>query len=184
MEICPEVTVRLFFTLIKFALNNWGWVLMIFVASWILKRAATVLAIVTDVFDLITDALDFVGGIGILFLGIAALVMGTFWASLLLGSRVNPIIKLISLPFFFIAGAVVGLIPIPLPGLTLAVKFTLDSAFSAVFCLLMIVIVFIVFPFLLFPVIAVVGGLIGITGFGLEDSFCSWLNNIITNLGS
>ncbi len=119
LEICTEAFVRLFFVTIKVLFENWGWALTFLALGLFLSRIPFVLGLVGDVFNFIADTFtSLLAGtiIGSLFTGaLAAAGLGIFWTALVIGSRANIALRIAAAPFAFLAGAVYGLIPIPIP---------------------------------------------------------------------
>lgn len=117
---CIELIFRLFFTLIKFAIENWFWLLAIMVGSFFFSKQPMLFSIVISVLDFTMDALSSVellsGGIfaffgGILISGFLASIIGLLYGFMVLMSQANIALKIIAFPFFVLLGAVIAVIP-------------------------------------------------------------------------
>lgn len=117
---CLELIVRLFFTLVKFSIENWFWLLVIMGGSYFFSKQPMIFSIVISALDFLMDSFSVAqaasGGIlsllgGILISGFLAAIIGFLYGFMLLMSPANLILKLLAFPFFVLLGAVMAVIP-------------------------------------------------------------------------
>ncbi|MSR85899.1 hypothetical protein EXS74_00720 [Candidatus Woesearchaeota archaeon] len=170
LDICAESFIRFFFLTLRFIfIDHLGWSVTLLLIALILQRFPLILGFMSDAFDFVLDFLkdalvETVIG-SLIFGGLGVIFMSIFWTAMALGSRANIFLRLITAPFFFIAGAFVGAFPIPLPGLSILLNMGLkDETFANFVCFA---------PIVLFVLAAI--GLQMILGQGL----CEVLNEML-----
>lgn len=130
LDICAEALIRFFAESLAFMLRHWGWSLTFLIIGIVLQMIPYLSSALADGVDFILDFLKdllpgFIGAL--LFTGISSIIMSSFWTIILLGSRVNIILKIIMAPFAFTAGGLLGFLFIPLPGLTFFYEFLVKN---------------------------------------------------------
>lgn len=120
LPVCVELVVRLIFTLAKFAIENWFWLLVIMGLSFVFSKNQWLFSGVISVIDFLMDSFSIAeaasGGIlgllgGIFVSGFLAAIMGFLYGFMMLMSPANLILKIIAFPFFVLLGAVMAVIP-------------------------------------------------------------------------
>ncbi len=174
MDLCIGETLGLFFVIIIFFLKNWGWTLSFIAIAvgivFLLKKFIFVIGLLVDILDGITDLVGdalFESVIGLIALmAVGAVLVGTLWVAILWGSEANFILKLIATPFFLVVVAIIGAIPIPLPGLTTAISWGLsDQNYANIACFAPVVVIVLLAGLnLMFPAL-----ILWLTGIGLCD---------------
>lgn len=199
MDICIETIVRFFFLMIKYIFVHWGLSLTVIIIYSIIYKLAssfmTLFALAFDAFDLLTD-MGVLGGGATAATGIGALAgaslgvlgslgVGIFWAFIPFSSRSNIFLRFIGIPFFFLLGCVVGLLPIPTLGISAVTVWLTQSKYSDATIIVGIILA-LALPGILTPIIAIASALLLKLGIdlGLTDSFCGWLNAAIQNWAS
>ncbi|MBT3324425.1 hypothetical protein HN681_05005 [archaeon] len=175
--VCVESIVMFFFLMIReigsFALAHWGLVISVMIILFLLSRflPGWLVGVLGDAEDSLTDligdalAQTFFGTL--VFAGIGGAFTSIIWVFIILTSKASFFLKVISAPFFFLAGALVGIFPIPTPGLTTAIAWSLDQeTFADLACLS---------PFIIIVIIVILIKLI------IGQDFCSFLNDIMNS---
>ncbi|MBT3984694.1 hypothetical protein HOD38_01665 [archaeon] len=174
MDLCIGETLGLFFVILIFFVKNWGWTLSFIVTAavivFLLKKFRFILGFLVDVLDALTDLVGdalfetVIGLIGFMIIG--AILVGILWVAILWSSEANWILKIVATPFFLVVGAIIGAIPIPLPGLTTAIAWGLgDENYANIACFAPVVVLVLLAGLnLIFPAI-----ILWLTGVGLCD---------------
>ncbi len=118
LNACLELLIGTFASLLKFFIGNWFMVLLaLAITSIIVRKVGPV--IVGLLAFLIDFAVDSLFGLSFGFSApislTMSLVIGFLWASLILFSPINPLIKILNMPFMFLIGLVWGFLPLPFP---------------------------------------------------------------------
>ena len=117
---CLELIVRMIFTLIKFSIENWFWLIVIMGLSFFFSKNPWIFSGVISALDFLMDSFSVVeaasGGFlallgGIFVSGFLAAIIGFLYGLMLLMSPANLILKVIAFPFFVLLGAVMAVIP-------------------------------------------------------------------------
>lgn len=117
---CIELIVRLIFTLAKFAIENWFWLIVIMGLSFVFSRNQWLFSGVISGLDFLMDSFSVVeaasGGFlallgGIFVSGFLAAIIGFLYGFMMLMSPANLILKILAFPFFVLLGAVMAVIP-------------------------------------------------------------------------
>ncbi len=120
LPVCIELIFRLFFTLIKFAIENWFWLLIIMGGSFFFSKQPMLFSIVLSVVDFLMDSFSVAeaasGGIlallgGLFVSGFLAAIIGLLYGFMVLMSPANIVLKIIAFPFFVFLGAIVAVVP-------------------------------------------------------------------------
>ena len=175
--VCVESIVLFFFLMIRevggFALDHWGLVISFLIIFFLLSKflPGWLLGVLADledgITDLIGDALAETVIGTIIFAGIGGVFTSLIWVFILIRSRASFFLKVITAPFFFLAGALIGVIPIPLPGLATALGWALDQkTFADLVCLA--------------PILIIILLLIG-AKLIIGQDFCSFLTDILNS---
>ena len=172
LDICAEALIRLFFLTVKLLINHWGWALTIMGIALILQRFPFIIGFLGDamdfLLDLIKDALVATVIGSLIFGGLGVMIMSILWTALALGSKANIVLRLVAAPFFFLAGALVGAFPIPLPGLTIMLDYGLKNESIANYVCFV-------------PLVLLVLAALGL-GAIFGQSLCDFLNTVLLSL--
>ncbi|MBL7051801.1 MAG: hypothetical protein ISS01_01800 [Nanoarchaeota archaeon] len=176
--VCVESIVMFFFLMIReiggFALNHWGLIISLLIIIFLLSKflPAWIIGALGDAEDSLTDLIGdalaetIIGTL--VFAGIGGAFTSIIWLIIVLTSKASFFLKIISAPFFFLAGALVGIFPIPTPGLATALAWSLDQeTFADLACLA---------PFFIIVVIVIAVKLI------VGQDFCTFMNDILNTL--
>jgi len=127
LDLCVAGLIRLFAVQLKFVLYNWGWAITFLVGVFLLSRIPLVAEMVADAVDWVSDVFAqalAATGIGLVgsFIsgGVSGMLVGFVWVYIGLQSQANFILKIVTIPFFFLTGFIIGLLPnnffgIPVP---------------------------------------------------------------------
>ncbi len=176
--VCVESIVMFFFLMLRglgsYALDHWGFIISLLIIFFIISKflPGWILGALGDAQDTLTDLVGDVlveTVIGTIILaGIGGIFTSIIWVLILITSKANFLLKILTAPFFFLVGGLVGVFPIPTPGLTLALGWGMDQeTFADLFCLQ---------PFIVLILLFIALKLI----FGQD--FCSFLNEILNTL--
>ena len=171
MDLCISALITFFVVMIKFLLVHWGWTLTIAAIAFFLNRIPYVLGLVASGIKLI---LTFLEGLlaetiigALIFAGFGSLMLAIVWPVIALGSKANLILRIVSAPFFMIAGAFVGFI-FPFPGTTILLQWLMQNrSIANIMCF---------FPFL------IIFGTILLFQIFFGQDFCGLLNDVITSV--
>ncbi len=174
LPICVEAFVRLFFVVIKLAIENWFWAISILVIGFVFYKSKFLVGALGSFVNILEDLLSglqiFSGGVlsvlgGLLAAATLSSILGLLWGLMVLTSPANLVLKIMATPFYIVLGALWGLVPLPLP-LSLVISYLFkDKNVSNIVCLV--------------PIVVVVAlSLLGV------DFFCSWLNFALKTLSS
>ena len=117
---CIDLIFRLLFTLIKLAIENWFWLIVILGSSFFFSKNPWMFSTVISALDFLMDSFSVVeaasGGFlallgGIFISGFLAAIIGFLYGFMLLMSPANLILKVIAFPFFVLLGAVMAVVP-------------------------------------------------------------------------
>src|SRR3989344_4175221 len=118
LNICMELVYRLIFTLFKYFIENWFFVLLIILlVSWLTKKVSPlILMVIASLMNISIDVLfGATFGTSSIASGIISVAVGFLWATVILFSSAPVIIKVINMPLMFIIGLIWGILPIPIP---------------------------------------------------------------------
>lgn len=149
LPVCIELVVRLIFTLLKFAIDNWFWMLIIMGLSFFFSRQPIFFSIVLSVLDFLMDSFSFAeaasGGIlamlgGLLVSGFLAAIIGLLYGFMLLMSPANIVLKLIAFPFYVLLGAIMAVVPYISIPVNFGISYALhDERIANIACIIPIV---------------------------------------------
>lgn len=118
LNACLELLIRTFASLLKFFISNWFMVLLaLAITSIIVKRIGPLMiGLLAFLINLGIDSLFGLSfGLSTPISFTMSIVVGFLWASLILFSPVNSLIKLLNMPFMFLIGLLWGFLPLPFP---------------------------------------------------------------------
>ncbi len=184
-----EAIVRLFFVILKFLINHWGWFLTLMILSFLVQKMRYLPSLLGFIVNLATDGMSILGdalslGTGVivtLLLGaIPSAIIGFMWVSIIMGSSANMILRVITIPFALVFGFVWGYLPLPLP-----IEFGMESlgskpAAANIMCIVLIVAT-IFLPLLLGVLFTILGSFIG---FFSGQEVCMWINDLLVILSN
>ncbi len=136
MEICFEFLIRFILTLAKLFIENWSWILLAFgilvglnVLFGILKLSSGTIAVITGaVASGVNMFVDLtVGGLGIGGI-VGAFIGGMLFMAMISESKANSTLKIFAMPIFFVFGMLWVLLPLPIPGIEVAIGWVLNKS--------------------------------------------------------
>lgn len=178
---CVEVTIRLIITILIYLARHWGLTLTFLVATYFLSKIKwlpSILAwIANNIGDLFAEATGFLGVLGT---ALTSIFLGFMWVAVILNANTYFILKIITLPFAFIAGYIWGVLPtgpLSFAPITLIVEgFTKNETLATITCAVIIVGT-IFLPLLISILLGIIGSWLGIT-----EPACSYLNTVIASM--
>jgi len=101
----------------------------------------------------------------LIFAGFGSLLLGLVWPVIALGSKANIILRIVTAPFFMLAGAMVGAF-VPIPGMTIFLQWAMQNrSIANIMCF--------------FP-IALIFGIVLIFRYFFGQDFCGTVTDFIT----
>jgi len=151
LPLCLEAFTRTFFIMIKLAMNNWFLVLIIVGITYLLKKSSWGQGAFATVIDLMNDSVmgfslltaGFFGFFGRVFIGAGlAIALGIVWMMMAFTSPANLLLKLFSMPVFFVIGVIAAVLPFFSLPLSLVLSFLFKDSKTANFtCIIAIVLI-------------------------------------------
>ncbi len=120
LDICLDAFVRAFLVMVKIAINNWFFVLLLLMIFYMLKESSVGQGIMATLIDVLNDTMlglgllsgGILGFAGKLFMGSAlAVALGVVWMMVALTSPANLLLKIFALPVFFVLGVIAAVLP-------------------------------------------------------------------------
>ena len=151
LPLCLEAFTRTFFVMIKLAMDNWFWVLIIIGITLLLKKSSVGQGVFATIIDLMNDSvtsLSFLTGGVFGFLGglaigsVLAIALGVVWMMMAFTSPANLLLKIFSMPVFFVIGVIAAVLPFFSIPLSLVFSFLFKDPKTANFtCIIVIVLI-------------------------------------------
>lgn len=117
LNACSEAFFRIFFELLKYSIDNFIFVILTLVVISLFSRmiGSTVLVLIAATGDFIIDSGFFAtGGVTTIMSVLGGLAIGMIWAMLVLSAKEIPLlVRIPNAVVMFMAGTIIGLIPIP-----------------------------------------------------------------------
>jgi hypothetical protein len=131
LTVCAELFWRVLFELLIYFKEHWFLVLLtIFIVSAISKKMGPLfIGLIASGANMFID-LVWQGSLGAstIISILTSIAIGVLWVSIISSVPINPIIKIINIPFVFILGLIWGTLPIPIP-LALIIAFLIRFRF-------------------------------------------------------
>ncbi|MBU2589648.1 MAG: hypothetical protein KKA65_04545 [Nanoarchaeota archaeon] len=151
LPLCLEAFIRTFLVMIKLAMNNWFLVLILIGITYALKKSSWGQGALGTVIDLMNDFVmgfslltaGFFSFFGRLFIGAGlAIALGIVWMMMALTSPANMLLKIFSMPVFFVIGVIAAVLPFFSLPMSLVLSFLFKDQKTANFtCIIAIVLI-------------------------------------------
>lgn len=151
LPLCLEAFFRSFFVMIKLAMNNWVLVLILVGITYLMRKTSWGQGALGTVIDLMNDSVmgfslltaGFFSFFGRIFVGAGlAVALGIVWMMMALTSPANLLLKLFSMPVFFVLGVIAAVLPFVSLPMSLVLSFLFrDKKMANFTCIIAIVII-------------------------------------------